>query len=144
MKHEPKPLIESHYHIQSLIDSQEKRKQDRNYHRERTKQLEDREDYIKDSKPITITDFFCNKCKQDFKAVAVREIETDWSNTKQRVAFYKSKCDKGHWCIRLITDRQMDAFYSQSILLAKDRANHILDTLQPWEEGFNTMYGKKL
>lgn len=144
MKHEPKPLIEHHYHIQELIDSQEKRTQDRNYHRERTKQLEDREDYIKDSKFVTTTDFFCTRCRQDFKAQAVRQIEIDWSNEKQRIAFYKSKCDKGHWCIRLITDRFMDGFYKTSKLLAVDRANHKLDTLQPWEEGFNTMYGKKL
>lgn len=142
--HTPRPEIEKHYHIQDLIEFHERKTQDRNFHRERIKQNEDRESYITDSKPVALTDFFCSKCKQDFKSVAIRQIEVDWSKTSQRVAFYKSKCDKGHWCIRLITDRGMDAFYSKSKLLAVDRARHSLDTLQPHETGFNLMYGKKL
>jgi len=139
----PKPNIEFHYHIQELIERQRIRSDDREYHRQRIKTLDDREDLIKDSKEFILTDFWCDKCKQDFKAVAVRQIEVDWSNSSQRIAFYKTKCFKGHWVIRLITDRHVDAFYAKSKLLALDRGNHYADTVQPFESGFNLLYGKK-
>lgn len=143
MKHDPKPLIEEHYHIQELIDGQEKRTADRNYHRNRQKDLEEREDLIKDSKFICMTDFYCAECKQDFKSIVTRQIETDWTNATQRIAFYKTKCDRGHWCIRLITDRHKDAFFTKSKLMATDRRNHIEDIIQPHETNFNLLYGKK-
>lgn len=138
----PKPLIEEHYHIQELIDRQEKRTDDRNYHREKEKERGEREDLIKDSKQVAITDFFCRQCKKDFKAQAIRLIEQDWT-CNQRIAYYKTKCFKGHWCMRLITDRHKDAFWSKSKLMALDRGNHYADTIQPYETGFNLLYGKK-
>lgn len=143
MKYEPRPEIENHYHIQELIERQEKRTADRNYHRQKQKDKDDRESYITDSKLVTVTDFYCERCGQDFKAQAIRQIEIDWSNTSQRIAFYKTKCDKGHWCIRLITDKYRDAFFFKSKLLARDRANHMLDILQPDQIGYQTLYGYK-
>ena len=141
----PKLEIENHYHIRDLIEAQEKRTTDRVFHQDRIKALQDREDYITDSKPMTVTDFWCDhdQCKKDFKAMAVRQIEIDWSNTGQRIAFYRSKCERGHWCIRLITDKHRDGFFNKSLLVALDRGNHFADTLQPFESGFNLMYGKK-
>ncbi len=139
----PRPLVEEHYHIRELIEGQEKRTADRNYHRQKQKDLQDREDYIIDSKLVTITDFYCVKCGKDFKAQSIRQIETDWSNPKQRIAFYKTKCEQGHWNIRLITDRNKDPFFFKSKLLAKDRANHMLDIMQPDQIGYKTLYGYK-
>ena len=141
-KHEPKPLIEHHYHIQELIDAQEKRVEDRNRHREREKERAERDDIIKDAKVVVVTDFWCEHCKQDFKSMAIKQVEKDWT-ADQDIAFYKTKCDQGHWCIRLITDRQRDAFWVKSKLMVLDRGNHYADTLQPWETGFNLLYGRK-
>ncbi len=143
LKHTPKPLIEEHYHINALINAQEKRTADRVFHQNKLKELNDREDYITDSKPVIQTDFWCNKCKKDFKGQAVRQIEVDWSNTSQRIAYYKTKCFKGHWCMRLVTDRHKDGFFIQSKLMALDRGNHYADTVQPNETNFNLLYGKK-
>lgn len=143
LDHIPHPLIEDHFHIRDLIAGQEKRSSDREYHRNRVKELEDRDSLITDSKPFALTDFWCNECKKDFKAQAVREIETDWSNPTQRIAFYKTKCFKGHWCQRLITDRHKDGFWQRSRFVALDRGNHYNDTVQPFETGFNLLYGKK-
>lgn len=140
---EPKPLIEHHYHIQDLIDGQQKRTDDRNYHRERVKQLEERDKDIKDSTSFTVTDFWCDTCKQDFKSAAWREIEVDWSNTEQRIAFYRAKCNKKHWCMRLITDRKRDGFFIKSKLVALDRGNHTADIIQPYQTNYNLLYGKK-
>lgn len=141
-KHEPKPLIEHHYHIQDLIDMQEKRTQDRIYHREKEKEREDRESTLADSKPVQVTDFWCSVCKEDFKSVSQRQIEDDWSKDGQRIAFYKTKCFHGHWCIRLITDKFADGYWTRSRRVAQDRGKHHNDTIQPFEEGFNLLYGK--
>lgn len=143
LDHVPHPEIENHYHIRELIDAQEKRHKDREFHRNKQKELEDRESYITDSKPVTVTDFWCDKCKEDFKGQAVRQIEVDWSNTSQHIAFYKTKCFKGHWCQRLITDRHKDGFFQKSKLLVLDRGNHAADIVQPWETNYHLLYGKK-
>lgn len=139
----PHPLVEDHYHIQSLINSQEKRVQDRTYHRNRIKDLEDRESYVVDAKLMTVTDFWCDRCSKDFKAQAIKQVEIDWTNSKQSVAFYKTKCFNGHWCIRLISDRHKDKFWAKSKLVALDRGNHFEDTVQPFETNYNLLYGKK-
>lgn len=143
LRHTPKPLVEEHYHITDLINAQEKRVQDRNYHRQRVKDLEERESVLSDSKPFALTDFYCDRCGKDFKAQAFRQIEKDWTNSKQSVAFYKTKCFQGHWCIRLITDKYKDAFWQKSKVVALDRGKGYADSLQPFETGFNLLYGKK-
>lgn len=140
--HQPRPDIEQHYHIRELIERQEKRSEDREYHRRKGKALEERNDIIKDSKTFCVTDFWCPKCKIDFKSMSIKEVEIDWSCPTQYIAFYKSKCDKGHWCIRLITDRQKDGYFIRSRLMAIDRGKHILDVVQPYETGYNLLYGK--
>lgn len=139
----PRPLVEEHYHIRELIERQEKRSSDRQYHKDKQKEREERDNLIKDSKMSVITDFWCDECKEDFKSVAVRQIETDWSNSEQMIAFYKTKCFKGHWCIRLITDKFNDAYWSKSKKVALDRGKHFADTIQPFETGYNMLYGKK-
>ncbi len=142
-KQNPHPLIEDHYHIQELINSQEKRSADRTYYRDKDKEKAEREDLIAEAKQFIVTDFWCRKCKEDFKAVAIKEIEEDWSKPSQRVAFYKTKCFKGHWCKRLITDRFLDYFWQRSRSVARDRGVHHNDILQPFETGYNLLYGKK-
>ncbi len=138
----PKPLVEQHYHIQDLINAQEKRVSDRNYHRNQEKERADREDTINKAQLFVMTDFWCDKCKQDFKSQSIKEIEQDWYSG-QRNAFYRSKCDKGHWCIRLITDKLKDGFWMKSTAIAKDRGKHFADLLQPGETNYNMLYGKK-
>lgn len=142
-KYDPKPEIERHYHIQELIDRQQKRVDDREYHRNKLKENEERNDLIRDAKLVVVTDFYCEDCREDFKSMAVKQVEIDWSNTAQDIAFYKAKCDCGKWCIRHITDKFKDGFWSKSRLVAIDRGSHYKDTVQPWETGFNLLYGKK-
>lgn len=139
----PHPLVEDHYHIQDLIIAQEKRAEDRNYHRTRVKDSEDRNELIKSVQMLVVTDFYCDRCGKDFKAQAVKQVETDWTNSRQSIAFYKTKCYAGHWCIRLITDKEKDGFWTKSKLVALDRGNHFADTVQPYETNFNLLYGKK-
>lgn len=139
----PRPKIEEHYHIRELFEQQDRRVEDRQYHRDRIKNLEERQDQIKEAKTFIFSDFYCRTCKTDFKSQAVKQVEEDWSDSSQQVAFYKTKCFKGHWCIRLITDRHKDAFWSKSRFVNLDRGNHANDVIQPYETGFNLLYGKK-
>lgn len=143
MRHEPKPLVEQHYHIQELIDRQQKRVEDRNYHREKDKECEERDQLIQEAAVVALTDFWCEDCKLDFKSVAMKQVEVDWSNSTQNIAFYKAKCFCGKWCMRLITDKFRDGFWVRSKNIAKDRGKHYKDTLQPFETGFQLLYGKK-
>ncbi len=137
----PHPLVEDHYHIRDLINAQEKRHVDRNYHRERIKNLEERESLIANNPTTSLTDFWCDECQLDFKAQSIKQVEEDWSGL-YRIAFYKSKCFRQHWCIRLITDRYLDRFFQRSKKVAMDRGSHFRDTIQPFETGFNMLYGK--
>jgi len=138
----PRPEIENHHYIRDLIQGQEKRTDDRNYHRNKQKEKDERDDLIKDAKVLCLTDFYCEKCQEDFKGVSVKQIEVDWSCPTQNIAFYKNKCSKGHWCIRLVTDRHKDGFFTKSRLVALDKGNHILDIVQPHETCYNLLYGK--
>lgn len=139
----PQPLIEEHYTIQSLINAQEKRVEDRNYHRNRIKELQERDELIASVQNIVLTDFYCDKCGKDFKAQAIKQVEVDWTNLTQKVAYYKTKCFQGHWCIRLITDKNKDAFWQKSKQVAIDRGKGFNDMIQPGETNFKLLYGHK-
>ena len=139
----PRPNIEQHYHIRELIERQDKRSNDRIYHQERQATKDEREKLIADNKVKELVDFHCSDCKTDFKGEAIKQVEVDWSNETQNIAFYKTKCFCGKWCIRHITDRFRDAYWFKSRNVALDRGRHHNDILQPFETGYNLLYGKK-
>src|SRR3990167_9515364 len=120
----PRPELENHPHIRMLIETQEKKTKDRNLHRDKDKELAE--------------------CKEDFAHLAYKQVETDWSNTAQKIAFYKGVHeDCGTWAIRYITDRNADPYWMQSAQVARDRGKHFADILQPFESGFELMFGRK-
>jgi hypothetical protein len=139
----PRPEVENHYHIRELIERQERRSDDRNYHRNREKERAEREELIKAAPPLVLMDFWCGKCKEDFKDYVYKQVEEDWSLPSQNVAFYKTKCFEGHWCIRLITDKYDDPFWMNSRAIARDRGLHHNDIIQPFETNYNLLYGKR-
>lgn len=139
----PRPEIEQHYHIRELIERQEKRTEDRIYHRNKGKLAEERNDLIRDAKDVELKEFWCEPCKADFPDQAIKEVEMDWSCPTQSIAFYRTKHDCGRWCIRFITDTHMDPYWMKSKKVAADRGKHSLDTIQPHETGFQTLYGKR-
>ena len=142
-EHTPRPEIESHYFIRELIENQEKKSDDRTYHRNKQKAIDDRNSEIASAPNFTVTDFYCEECQEDFKAQALKEIEKDWSCPTQNIAFYRTKHYCGKWCMRLITDKNKDKYWFTSKAVRNDRAKNYLDLLQPHETGFNTLYGKK-
>lgn len=138
----PKPLIEEHYHIKELIARQEVRADDREYHRAKAKGLQERMDEIKAAKAKDVKGFWCRACREDFFAETIKHVEQDWNAPTQYVAYYKAKCSKRHWCLRLITDQHKDGYWVRSRLVACDRGSHYVDTIQPHESGFNLLYKK--
>lgn len=141
-KHEPKPLVEEHWHIQELIDGQQKRVDDKEYHREKEKEKQERNKLILEAPLVVVTDFYCHQCQKDFKSMAIRQLEQDWT-FNQFIAFYKTKCNEGHWCIRYITDKYHDPYWMRSKSVARDRGTHYKDIIQPFETGYNMIYGKQ-
>lgn len=143
LDHTPHPLVEDHWHIRELINAQERRAEDRNYHRQRVKELEERTEDIATYKEFETKEFYCKRCREDFIGQVYKQVEVDWTNTKQTIAFYKTKCFKGHWCIRLISDRHKDGYFVKSRRVARDRGKHFSDIVQPDETNFNLLFGKK-
>ena len=144
MKHTPKPLVEEHYHIESLINAQEKRSEDRQRFKDIEKARNDRQSIIDDAKMVVATDFHCSKCDEDFKMNAVLQVEIDWTNAKQSIAFYKGKHKKcGTWSMRLLTDKARDGFWMKSRAVRNEQGKYHNDLLQPYETGFNMLYGKR-
>lgn len=141
-EHTPRPAVEQHYHIRDLIEMQEKKSQDRTRHRDRAKAIEERKQVMEDSKPFDLMDFWCSDCKEDFKAHTVREIEQDWTNGAQFIGFYRTKHWCGKWCLRHLTDKNRDAYWFKSKAVRDDRAKGHNDLIQPFESGFNLLYGK--
>lgn len=140
----PRPEIEQHHHIRELIEGQDKRAKDRTYHRERVKAVEERDEEINKALWVILTDWWCDKCKKDFKSVGIKFVETDWSNPTQRVAFYRTKCFADHFCVRWITDKWRDPYWFRSRQVANERAKYANDILQEFQSGYNLMYGKKM
>ena len=141
MKYEntPRPEIEHHFHIRDLIEGQEKRTADVDYHRSRIKGNEERDKEITLAKVVEIKDFWCNECEEDFTTVGMKHIDS-WTP----IAYYKTKHECGNWCMRHITDKHKDVYWFESMKVAKDKASHSVDMLQPHESNFQLMYGKKI
>lgn len=141
--HTPRPEIEYHPHIQMLIERQEKRTKDRNFHRNREKEYAERQEEIDKAKSWDVIEFFCTRCQEDFAHFAHKQVEADWSNPRQNIAFYKGKHDCGEWAIRYITDKFSDPYWLESPQVARDRGTHHNDLIQPFETGYQLLYGRK-
>ncbi len=134
----PHPLIEDHYHIRELIYRQEKRTADRAYHQEIEKRRDQEIKDIAGFKDIETLDFWCDKCKVDFIGRARKQMDS-WAP----IAYYKIKHMCGTWTLRRITDRFNDEYWFKSKKVAMDRGRMAIDALQPFESGYNMIYGKR-
>lgn len=134
----PHPVVEDHYHIRDLITAQERR----TAARVKWQQFKKNEDaflkFVQDFKDIELLDFFCAQCGHDFLARAHKQIDS-WGEA----AYYKMKHKCGEWAIRLITDRERDPYFYRSKMVAIDRGQSAQALLQPFETGYNMVYGKK-
>lgn len=142
MRNRAYAAVEQHYHIKELIDAQEKRAEDREQHRAKAKNKEERMEEIKDSKGKDIKPFWCSACKEDFIAESIKEVEKDWTCMTQYIAFYRTKHWCGKWCIRLVTDTYKDAYWFKSRMVKADQGKHYAETIQPHQTGFNILYKK--
>lgn len=133
----PHPLVEDHYSIRNLINAQEKRRDDRERHRNIDKKRDEDLKDIAGFKDIETLDFYCDKCDREFVGRAKKQID-NWQN----IAYYKIKHRCGNWCLRHITDRFRDKYFFKSKKLARERYNGFNDTLQPFQSGYKMLYKK--
>lgn len=134
-KQTPHPTVEDHHYIQDLINGQEKRSNERAYWQEVEKK---RDQFAKDVSGFKLVDvmaFHCLACNKDFTALTFRVID-GWGER----AYYKTKHKCGTWCIRHVTNRELDPYFLRSKVLAQSRGLMHNETLQPWEIGYNTLY----
>ena len=137
-KENPHPLVEDHYHIQDLINKQTKRAAERTQWQERKKADEQWAKDFQGFKQVELLDFHCQHCNLDFVARAAKQLD-GWN----KIAYYKTKHRCGEWAIRHITDRFQDGYFFHSRKVAYDRGVNAKELLQPFQSGFNTLYGKK-
>lgn len=138
-----KPLIEEHWHIQELITAQKKRADERTYYRDKAKMKQEREDTINAEPMACVKEFYCRACNVDFLAPAIKQLQSDWNKPEQSVAFYQTKhraC--GTWTMRHITEKLEDPYWFKSKKIAVDRGKHYEDLIQPFQNGYNLLYGK--
>lgn len=137
LDYDPRPLVEEHYHVRELIDSQEYRSRERQKYRDLKQQQEQAYIDIASFKEIETLDFYCERCKVDFIARARRQLDS-WG----LIAYYKTKHRCHTWCIRHITDRFRDVYFARSKRIAFERIKRRLDALQPFETGYDAVYRK--
>ena len=137
MKFQPRAQVEYHPQIQDLIDRQQHRQDDRQYHRDIEKHRDELLKDIQGAKEYEIMAFYCEDCKLYFEARARKQVD-NW----QPMAYYKTKCRCGKWCLRRITEKVWDRYWFKSLKVAKDRYSEFASILQPFETNFNLMWGK--
>lgn len=139
LRHVPKPLVEEHYHINDLIEAQEKRTADRTLHQNREKERGERMKEIEIAKDVEAKGFWCVTCSVDFVAPAYK-FKDNWGDN----AWYKTKHHPcGTWCMRNITDTWRDSYWTKSVGVSHGRGKHFADAVQPTDTNFNLLYGKK-
>lgn len=142
-EHTPRPLVEDHHHIRELIEHQDRRVEDRQRHRDHEAAVQERGKELASLQPRDTIPFWCERCKLDFQAETILEVERGWENPDVQIAFYRTKCFAGHWCIRHGLDKSRDPYYERSRAVARDRGEHRADMLQPWDSGYDMLYRNK-
>lgn len=84
------------------------------------------------------TEFWCQVCSKDYIRLAHKIVISSY---EEPIAFYESKCPKGHYCRRRITDKMTDPYYFQSEQLRRARVELERDLIQPGDPRFKRIYG---
>lgn len=142
-EHTPRPEVEDHFHIRDLIEKQEGWARDRTLHRQHETAANERRSEAAGLPLKATMPFWCVTCKDDFMAETIREDTRDWNRPEEPEAMYRTKCPKGHWCLRHGTDKHRDKYFERSRLVAADRGRHAADVLQPWDSGYDMLYRNK-
>ena len=129
---------EYHPEIQALVKAHEKRQADRQYHRDIEKMRDDMIKEIKSAPEFEKIHCYCEGCGREFTARAGKIVDS-WSP----IAWYITKCRCGKRQLRRITDKIWDRYYFKSKEIFKQRFDNFADILQPFQSGYEMMWGKK-
>jgi hypothetical protein len=136
-------VVDEHDHIKSLKDRADRKFKERKNHEDSKKLENERESDIAEAKQSMMKDFWCDECGIDITLLAQKVVESDWTNKSQRIAYYVGQCPCGCILRRRITDSWSDPYYLVSDSLNKQRTDNYKDIVQPWESGYNMLYGHK-
>ena len=130
-------------HIKALKDRTSRRSEEREKYRDAKKLEGEREGIIADTPQEIIKDYWCRKCEKDLVIVSQKCIESDWTNSGQRIAYYAGQCPCGAILKRRISDSFSDPYHLESEKIKKQRIEHYKDIIQPHESGYQMLYGNK-
>ncbi len=108
---------------------------------ERERPFRERLEMIFQSPMFSITDFWCDKCKQDCTGTGARKVCTVRETLP--TAWYEGVCPKGHKIIRRITDKDSDPYYEQSPMVQRQRYELRDAFLTPDDPRFKLLYPKQ-
>jgi hypothetical protein len=136
--------MSEHYQVKDLISRLDERAQFREIQKMRDKERNERNETIKASDQF-IQNYWCEDDKIEYGAYSVKVIESDWTNSSQKISYFASKCPKCKRTLkRLITDKWRDSYYKLSFKVKRDRIDNYRDLLQPHQSGFNMLYNKPI
>jgi transcription elongation factor Elf1 len=126
---------------EKLLARVERNKQERERHELIEKFRYERDQIIKAAPYAIETDFWCRRCQQDFTRTGIKVVRTSWT-TDLKLAWYATRCETCYQvCIRRITDKPADPYYSLSKMLKDQRSAQADDMLQPDDPRFKARYG---
>ena len=130
---------------QNLSDLVDEQFRQREVERQKSRLEMLNEQEIKEGLESRLTEFYCKKCKCDYRDYKLTPIvETDWVKEGLYIAYWKSKHKKcGTWNRRFITDRKYDPYWVKSPKMKKDRGNYYKDLVQPNQSGFEMLFSYK-
>ena len=108
---------------------------------ERERPLRERADLIFSAPRVIMTDFWCDVCKEDCSGVGFRQVSM--VRPLLPVAWFEGTCPVGHKLLRYITDKEVDPYYEQSMLLQQQRWEMQDDFLTPDNPRFKELYPRQ-
>ncbi len=87
---------------------------------------------------ISTYDFWCDACEEDFSSAAWKEVHRIYGDP---VVTYRTRHECGTLCTRLVSHRDHDQYYHQSVKVRLQRNQYVAEMLRPDDFGFRSLYG---
>lgn len=124
--------------LAGIVDRNREQREERRRREQYLKDKQERKDEIEKAPEYKRTQFWCNDCKLDFEQRGYKSVVTSFD-----CASYKTRCPEcNKTCYRVIYDYDYE-YYNNSQFIKEMRLKYAKDMLQPGDEGFEVLYGKK-
>ena len=100
--------------------------------------LSERAQEIKDAPDSQHMDFYCTTCERDFGAIGFKQVRVPRGSVW--FAYYEAQCPNGHTCLRYITDKITDPYFTQSPFIRAQQNQFEDAMLSPDSPRFKLLY----